>query len=102
MKANRAIYRTCSDCGAEFIISPRFQDYLEENGLKLPKRCKACRDSRKEAYETKKCVDCGNDFVITQNEHKFYSERGLTEPKRCPECRQKRKYERNSKKAEQE
>lgn len=100
MKANRAIYRTCADCGKEFVISPKFQDYIEENNLKLPKRCRDCRTSRREAYEVKTCVECGNEFTLTQNEHKFYTERGLTEPKRCPDCR-KKKYERNSENSEQ-
>lgn len=90
MKTNRVIYRTCTDCGKEFIISPKFQDYIEENNLRLPKRCKECRGNRKMAYEVKKCMSCGDEFVITQNEHKFYSERGLTEPKRCQDCRRKR------------
>ena len=101
MKSNRAIYRTCADCGKEFIISPKFQDYIEENNLKLPKRCKECRDNRREAHEVRECVVCGNEFVITHNEHRFYSERGLTEPKRCFDCRKKRN-ERNPEETEQE
>ncbi len=100
MKSNsRTIYRTCVDCGNEFAISPRLQEFIEENNLKLPKRCKECRDLRKQAFETKKCVDCGNDFVITHNEHKFYEERGLTEPKRCHDCR-KIRNERRAKEEE--
>lgn len=95
MKLNRAIYRTCADCGNEFVISPKFQEYIEENGLKLPRRCKECRTRRKESYEVKVCADCGTEFTITQNEHKFYAERGLTEPKRCPDCRRK-KHERST------
>lgn len=99
MKANRAIYRTCADCGGEFVISPKFQDFIEENNLKLPKRCKDCRHTRKEVFETRKCLMCEGEFTITHNESKFYAERGLTEPKRCPDCRKKR-HERDSEEAE--
>lgn len=102
VKPNRAICRTCSDCGSEFTISSKFQKYVEENGLKLPKRCKKCRDLRKKPYRIKTCIECSSEFTITQNEHKFYAERGLTEPKRCPNCRQDKKYERNTEKAKQE
>lgn len=90
MEKRRAIYRDCVECGQEFTISPKFQEYVEENGLKLPKRCRKCRDSRKEPYKTEVCVDCGNEFVITVNEHKFYIERGFVDPKRCPMCRSKK------------
>ena len=96
MSATRAIYRTCSECGERFVIGPSFQDYIEENNLKLPRRCKNCRELRKKEYEVRKCVTCGNDFTITQNEYKFYSERGLSIPLRCHDCRRKR-HERFSK-----
>ena len=90
MGANRIINRTCADCGTDFAISKKFQDYIEENNLKLPKRCKKCRDARKNQYKELECVECGKTFVITLNEHNFYEERGLSEPKRCHECRSAR------------
>lgn len=106
MNANRVVRRTCMDCGEEFVISPKFQDYIEENGLKLPKRCPNCRATRKTVTTTKVCVECGNEFGLTANEIKYYSERGLTEPKRCAECRSRRRRnrggERSAEAAEQE
>lgn len=89
-KNYREIYRACVDCGKEFAISAKFQEMAEKNDLRLPKRCKKCRDNRKVAHDTRMCIDCGEEFIITVNEHKFYSERGLTEPKRCKDCRRKR------------
>jgi DNA-directed RNA polymerase subunit RPC12/RpoP len=100
-KNYRAIYRTCSDCGKEFIISPKFQEKIEENDLKLPKRCKECRDNRKVAKDTRICADCGEEFTITVNEHKFYEERGLTEPKRCKNCRKNKNGRSEENKQEQ-
>ena len=99
MKTNRTIYRACADCGKEFTISPKFQEFIEENDLKLPKRCKDCRHTRKEVHETRKCLMCDGEFIITQNESKFYTERGLSKPRRCPDCRKKR-HERDSEEAE--
>lgn len=99
-KPNRLIRRRCSDCGEELVISPRSQEYYQENGLALPKRCKKCRSARKEVCETRTCVDCGAEFTINMNQKKFYSERGLDTPKRCPECISK-KHERYAKKTEQ-
>lgn len=87
----RVIHRTCVDCGKEFVIGLGFQKHIEDNGLKLPKRCKECREDRRVAYSVKQCVDCNEPFTITRNEHRYYEERGLTEPKRCLACRQKRR-----------
>lgn len=87
---SRVIHRICVDCGEEFVIGLAFQKHIEENNLKLPKRCKECREDRRVAHAVKQCVDCGEAFTITRNEHKYYKERGLTEPKRCLACRKKR------------
>lgn len=103
--ANRMICRPCVDCGEEFTISPKFQDYLRENGLKLPKRCASCRAARKSIAVTKTCVDCGKEFGLTTNELNYYSQRGLSEPKRCEDCRAKRRRndgQRSAEAAEQE
>ena len=38
----------CSDCGQEFIFTAGEQQFYERKGFReIPKRCKACRDSRK-------------------------------------------------------
>lgn len=37
----------CKDCGEEFIFTTGEQEYFEKNNLIPPKRCKNCRDARK-------------------------------------------------------
>ena len=38
----------CKDCGQEFIFTAGEQDFYKEKGLENePKRCKECRDKRK-------------------------------------------------------
>ena len=39
----------CQDCGEEFTFTVREQEFYEEKGFSNePKRCKNCRDKRKE------------------------------------------------------
>ncbi len=38
---------TCSDCGQEFTFSSDDQTYFQERGYSAPKRCKACRQAKK-------------------------------------------------------
>ena len=38
---------TCSDCGQEFVFSGEDQAYFQERGYSAPKRCKACRQAKK-------------------------------------------------------
>lgn len=40
---------TCQDCGNTFTFTARDQEFYEKNGFKEPKRCKSCRDKRKQA-----------------------------------------------------
>lgn len=37
----------CKDCGEEFYMTYKEVRFYEEQGLNLPKRCKACREKRK-------------------------------------------------------
>lgn len=37
----------CKDCGKEFYMSYKEVHFYEERGLNLPKRCKECREKRK-------------------------------------------------------
>lgn len=39
----------CRDCSEEFTITGSEQNFYEEKGFDLPKRCKKCRDARKAA-----------------------------------------------------
>lgn len=38
---------TCSDCGQEFTFSSEDQAFFRERGYSVPKRCKACRQAKK-------------------------------------------------------
>jgi CxxC-x17-CxxC domain-containing protein len=41
---------TCAECGTPFPFSEREQDYYRERGLSHPKRCKPCRDARRQNF----------------------------------------------------
>jgi CxxC-x17-CxxC domain-containing protein len=38
---------TCADCGQEFTFSGDDQAFFQERGYSAPKRCKACRQAKK-------------------------------------------------------
>jgi CxxC-x17-CxxC domain-containing protein len=38
---------TCSDCGQEFTFSSEDQAFFQERGYSAPKRCKSCRQAKK-------------------------------------------------------
>ncbi|MGH9562524.1 MAG: CxxC-x17-CxxC domain-containing protein [Terracidiphilus sp.] len=38
---------TCSDCGQEFTFTSDDQAYFQERGYSAPKRCKTCRQAKK-------------------------------------------------------
>lgn len=38
---------TCSDCGQVFAFTSEDQAYFQERGYSVPKRCKACRQAKK-------------------------------------------------------
>ena len=44
----------CQDCGNEFIFSASEQKFYEEKGFIPPKRCRLCRQNRKNKYERRK------------------------------------------------
>lgn len=39
---------TCKDCGTDFILTADNQLWYSEKGLAEPKRCKSCRNLRRE------------------------------------------------------
>jgi len=41
---------TCTECGETFPFLEREQDYFRERGLSNPKRCKPCRDARRQNF----------------------------------------------------
>jgi CxxC-x17-CxxC domain-containing protein len=77
----------CSDCGAEFIFSAGEQEFYATRGfINEPRRCKTCRDSRKQKNSNRPrefhevvCANCG---VTTQVPFKPREDR----PVYCREC----------------
>ncbi len=44
----------CVDCGNEFVFTVRDQEFYAEKGFNNePKRCKACREAKKQAKNNK-------------------------------------------------
>ena len=43
----------CQDCGKEFDFTVRDQEFYKENGFSEPKRCKDCREKRKQERASK-------------------------------------------------
>ena len=43
----------CQDCGKEFEFTVREQEFYKEKGFSEPKRCKDCREKRKQEREIK-------------------------------------------------
>ncbi len=100
---------TCVDCKKPFEWTESEQAFYAKKLFKTPKRCKACRDSRKKAYD-KRATDCAKDdkkmtcgtcskiFVWTKREQDFYEKSEFTPPKHCATCRAKRKVSRKKNK----
>lgn len=67
---------TCSDCGQEFTFTSADQAFYQERGYSAPKRCKNCRQSRKNdqgggGYQrseskntTVTCSGCGQQTTV--------------------------------------
>lgn len=82
----------CRDCGKEFIFTGSEQEFFAEKGfVNEPKRCKPCRDIRRENHGGKVremheaiCGDCGR---TTEVPFKPVTER----PVYCQECFERHK-----------
>lgn len=44
----------CRDCGTEFAVDEKEQAWYAERGLQIPKRCKPCREKRKQNNSNRK------------------------------------------------
>jgi DNA replicative helicase MCM subunit Mcm2 (Cdc46/Mcm family) len=42
---------TCADCGHDFVWTAKDQEFFREKGYQQPKRCKECRQAKKERRE---------------------------------------------------
>ena len=61
----------CKDCGAEFIFTAGEQEFYAERGYENePKRCKNCRQARKQAARSERayypiiCAQCGKEDKV--------------------------------------
>ena len=50
MASYKDIELTCR-CGKSFIYTARDQEYYESRGFEPPKRCRPCRDEKKQRFE---------------------------------------------------
>lgn len=48
MLSEKDVKIKCQDCGEDFIFTERDQKFYEEKGFEPPKRCKNCRNARKD------------------------------------------------------
>ena len=54
--------RNCVDCGQEFTIPPYQQMFYTNRGWELPKRCKACREKKKQERQKKEAEEATRQF----------------------------------------
>lgn len=64
--------RKCVDCGKEFTLSDSEEKFYKDKNLALPKRCKECRDRRKQQkrndFKPQRRGESESDKPISQNE----------------------------------
>jgi CxxC-x17-CxxC domain-containing protein len=92
---------TCSDCGQEFMFSGEDQAFFQERGYSAPKRCKACRQAKKNEQgegggyrsesqgTTVTCSGCGKPATVP------FVPRG-DRPVYCQDCFRSRKRDTSS------
>ena len=56
------IKRKCVDCGKEFIISSSQQSFYRVRGWELPKRCRECREKKKQEWKKKEAEKAAQEF----------------------------------------
>ncbi|MBQ5335269.1 MAG: zinc-ribbon domain containing protein [Oscillospiraceae bacterium] len=62
----------CTECGQEFVFTAGEQEFYQEKGFTNdPKKCKACRDARKNAGRSSErelftavCANCGKEAKV--------------------------------------
>lgn len=63
---------TCQDCGKEFVFTGAEQEFYAQKGFSNePKRCKECRDSKRDSFRNKPremttvtCSTCGKETQV--------------------------------------
>lgn len=49
----------CVECGTDFVFTTRDQEFYKEKGFSKPKRCKMCRELRKQGIIGKETTHYG-------------------------------------------
>lgn len=50
----------CADCQKEFVFTEGEKKFYDSKGLTQPKRCKPCRQARRESRENQQTMDRQN------------------------------------------
>lgn len=95
---------TCIDCHCSTVFKAGEQAFFRDHDITPPKRCKACREQRKQPWEqddspvaeSRLCVDCGLSFNITEHERDWFVAKGFVLPSRCRQCRARRRADRDA------
>lgn len=86
----------CEDCGQEFVFSEGEQEFYAARGFQPPKRCKPCRQKRKEMRGDRGygygqaqrynavCAECGKETTVPFKPRE-------DRPVYCRKCYSKRK-----------
>jgi len=99
---------TCVDCHCSVVFKAGEKAFYRDHDITPPKRCKACREQRKQhmsqviqeddspVAETRLCVDCGTSFNVTEHERDWFKDKGFVLPSRCRPCRARRRADRDA------
>lgn len=82
---------TCRDCGQSFTFTEGEQAFYATKDLKAPQRCKACRDSRRNAPREMHDATCASCGANCQVPFKPRSEAEGGRPVLCNDCFRKQR-----------
>ena len=69
--------RNCVDCGQEFTIPPYQQMFYTNRGWELPKRCKACREKKKQERQKKEAEEATRQFEKELSDSPYANKRSF-------------------------
>lgn len=77
-KAYTPITSICKDCGTEFVIASEEQRHFKAMGFELPKRCRKCRQTRKDARKAAADEERARQEAIAKEQarHKWEEDEG--------------------------
>jgi DNA repair exonuclease SbcCD ATPase subunit len=62
LKKEDDIVLNCRQCGKDFVFTKAEQEFYEEKGFDLPRRCKECRSTRPTRSNHLTCSKCGTEL----------------------------------------